>query len=125
MRVAALTFALLVACSPALAEEKTRTWTGTWRNLKFRTTGRLKCTAVTKDGKTWDGTFEGAFQGRKFKYKAKFQAKPGRGRTNLSGTAAIDGAKYTWTGYIRGTTLSGKFRASNGYYGNFGLKEVK
>jgi hypothetical protein len=125
MKNAVLTFALIFVCSPAFAEETTKVWQGTWRNLKFRTTGTLKCTAVTKDGKNWDGTFEGVFQGRKFRYKAKFVGKPGRGRTDLSGKATIDGAKYQWTGYIRGTALSGKFRASNGYFGNFGLKEVK
>jgi hypothetical protein len=126
MRTAVLTCVLILVCSPAFAEETTKTWQGTWRNLKFRTTGTLKCTAVTKDdGKTWDGTFDGVFQGSRFSYKAKFAGKPGRGRTDLSGDATIDGAKYQWTGYIRGTTLYGKFRASNGYFGNFGLKETK
>jgi hypothetical protein len=126
MRTALLTLALVLAGSPAFAEETTKTWQGTWRNLRFRTIGMLKCAAVTKDdGKTWDGTFEGVFRGRKFRYKARFQGKPGRGQTDLSGTATIDGARYQWTGYIKGTTLYGKFRSSNGYYGNFGLKETK
>jgi hypothetical protein len=125
MRTAVVTLALVFASSPAFSEKTTKSWQGTWRNLRFRTSGALKCTAVSKDGKTWDGTFEGVFRGRKFRYKAGFQGKPGRGRTDLSGTATIDGAKYQWTGYIKGATLYGKFRSSNGYYGNFSLKETK
>ena len=118
-----LAIGLVLACTPAFAAETTKTWQGTWKNIRYRTTGPLKCTATSKDGKTWSAKFDGLFRRRKFSYRVKFQGKPGRRQTTLSGTATIDGARYRWTGRIKGKILYGKFRSSNGYYGNFTLRE--
>lgn len=106
-------------------DAKSKTWAGTWTNKKYNTTGPLKCVATPgKDGK-WKATFTGKFQGDPFKYQAEFSSKPGKGMTLLAGKSKVRGHDYQWTGNIKGTTLTGKYNSSVGYYGNFVLKEPR
>jgi hypothetical protein len=107
----------------ALAEEE-KTWEGTWTNQRFNTTGPLKCVAQTEKDGSWKATFSGKFQGRPFSYDVTFKSKPGKGREDLSGNAKVNGYKYQWTGVLKGDSLTGRYRASNGYYGNFVLKST-
>jgi hypothetical protein len=105
----------------ALAREE-KTWEGTWTNKRYDTTGSLKCVAQPgKDG-TWKATFSGDFQGRAFSYDVTFKGKQGKGGEALSGSSTVNGYKYQWTGTLKGDTLTGRYRASNGYFGDFVLK---
>jgi hypothetical protein len=118
------TTAALVALlgTSAFAGEK-KTWEGTWNNKLYGTSGTMKCVAEEgKDG-VWTANFSGVFQGEKFSYDVTFDGKPGKGQTDLSGTATIRNHKYEWTGSIKGDTLRGKYKANSGYNGDFVLKE--
>ena len=107
------------------AEEETKTWTGTWNNKKYGTSGPLKCVA-THDGKgTWTATFTGTFQRDPFEYPAEFQAEKKGRQTLLSGKSTIRGHKYQWKGAFKGTQLLGQYTSSVGYYGTFVLKESR
>lgn len=105
--------------------QDTKTWEGNWVNKKFNTTGPLRCVLKINDDGTWEGTFTGTFQGDPFEYQAVFQAKKSGRTTNLAGTAEIRGAKYECVGQVRGDTLAAQYRATNGYFGQFQLKEAK
>jgi hypothetical protein len=120
---------IVVACvflcsfaAMARAEDREKTWEGTWTNKRFGTTGSLKCVATPEKDGTWKATFSGKFQGRPFSYDVTFKAKPGKGQEALSGSAKVNGYKYQWTGVMKGDTLTGRYRANNGYYGDFSLK---
>lgn len=123
MRLSLSVVPILLFAVP-LAAEETKTWQGTWRNLRYGTSGPLRCTATTADGKTYKATFDGMFRRSKFSFKANFAARKGRGQTNIGGTAVVEGDRYQWTGYIRGNTLYGRFRSQKGYFGFFQLKQV-
>jgi hypothetical protein len=109
--------------SSAFALDDAKTWEGTWVNKLYNTNGTMKCVATEKDG-TWKANFSGVFQGEKFSYDVTFDGKPGKGQTDLSGTATIRNHQYEWTGSIKGNTLTGKYKANSGYNGDFVLKEV-
>ncbi|MGL4464910.1 MAG: hypothetical protein ACRC1K_22390 [Planctomycetia bacterium] len=109
----------------AQAAEQEKVWKGTWKNRKFNTTGPLQCTAVSKDGKTWEAKFKGTFKGDPFEYPATFDAVKKGAAQNLSGTAQLDGDRYQWTGSIKGKRLEGRFRSLKGNNGEFVLEEVK
>lgn len=104
---------------------ETRTWEGKWNNRKYKTTGPLKCVATSDDKGVWKATFTGLFKGDPFKYQATFQSRLNGKQLNLAGGATIRGHKYQWTGFMKGTTLSGKYKSNIGYYGEFVLKEKK
>lgn len=119
---------LMVASSVSAfaADEESKTWSGRWNNKRYNTTGTLTCNATTRDGgKTFTAKFEGLFKGEKFSYDVKFNGTKAKGRTNLKGTATLDGDRYQWAGYIRGNTLFGQFKSLKKYYGSFTLKEGK
>ena len=125
-------FTLLILSSLALlsfvpgemrAEEKTRTWTGTWNNKKYGTSGPLKCVAKTDGQGNWDAIFTGEFKRDPFKYTAKFKSMEKGRQTLLSGDATIRGHKYQWQGAMKGNTLTGQYKSTVGYYGQFVLKE--
>src|SRR5436190_22513070 len=108
---------LVVVCSftsAALAEEE-KTWEGTWTNKRYGTTGRMKCVGTKQKNGSWKATFSGKFQGRDFSYTVTFKSKAGKGQEALSGTATINRARYQWTGTLKGDTLTGNYRSSNGY----------
>lgn len=121
-----LLIALFMMSSVSLLEAgEMRTWEGKWNNRKYNTTGPLKCVATSDDKGVWKATFTGLFKGDPFKYKATFQSQPKGKQLNLAGTATIRGHKYQWAGFMKGTTLSGKYKSNIGYYGEFVLKEKK
>jgi hypothetical protein len=101
----------------------TRTWEGTWNNLKHTSDGPLKCVATEVESGLWEGTFTGVFQGDPFTYDATFQARPGRqGTFNLSGTSIIRDHEYQWTGMMRGQELRGRYNSTDGSDGEFVLQ---
>lgn len=126
--VAAVVLAGVVATGTAplrAADDAEKVWTGTWRNRKYNTTGPLKCTAKIKDGKTWEGRFQGTFMKDPFDYTVTFAAtKKGTG-TAFQGKAELDGDGYEWTGALQGKTFTGQFRSLKGYFGEFVLQEAK
>lgn len=115
---------MLIAAS-AFAQDTAKTWEGTWVNKKYNSNGTMTC--VAKEGKNgvWTANFSGVFMGQKFSFDVKFQAKPGKGQSDLSGTATVRNAQYEWTGAMKGDKLTGKYTANNGYNGDFELTEVK
>lgn len=123
-RLLLISFMILLSASQLKAGEQ-RTWEGKWNNRKYNTTGPLKCVATSDDKGTWKATFTGLFKGDPFKYEATFQSKPNGKLLNLAGTATIRGHKYQWIGLMNENTLSGKYKSSIGYYGEFVLKEKK
>lgn len=119
-RVLALT--LLFAVSLQAEETEKKVWEGTWKNRKFNTTGPLKCTASSEDGKKWKATFDGKFMGEDFSYEAEFTGKKARNQINLSGKATLDGDRYEWAGHMKDAQLFGTFRSLKGYFGEFVLE---
>lgn len=121
---------ILIACCALssfslLDAGETRTWEGKWNNRKYNTTGPLKCVATTNDKGVWQATFTGLFKGDPFKYEATFQSRANGKQLNLAGDATIRGHKYQWTGFMKDTTLRGKYKSDIGYYGEFVLQEKK
>lgn len=115
--------AFFLASSLHAGEEKT--WEGKWNNKRFGTSGPLKCVATeTEDGK-WKATFSGKFQGEGFTYDVTFDGTPGKGQTDLSGTATVSGQGYQWTGSIKGKQLKGKYKSDGANFGEFTLTEAK
>lgn len=121
--VARILALMLIFAGVLRAQETERIWEGTWKNRKFNTTGPLKCTASTEDGKTWKATFDGKFMGEDFSYETEFSAKKARKQLNLSGKATLDGDRYEWAGHMKDDQLFGKFRSLKGYFGEFILTE--
>ena len=126
MRIATLLCAFTLAATPAFAADGDGfTGSGTWNNKRYGTRGPLQCVATSKDGKTWTATFTGKFRRSPFKFNAKFASKKVKNRTNLGGTAVVDGDRYRWSGYIQGNKLVGQFRSQKGYFGGFVLNRAK
>lgn len=119
--LAAAALALAVTAVPLFADE--RTFEGAWTNRKFRTNGVMKCVATPGENGMWKATFSGNFQGRPYSYDVEFQSRPGQGQTAFAGTAKIQNHNYEWAGALKGDTLTGRYRADNGYFGEFVLKE--
>ncbi|MEQ8791276.1 MAG: hypothetical protein RIC55_33755 [Pirellulaceae bacterium] len=113
----------LVCCGPLAAEEGAKSFSGQWKNYKFKTSGPLSCSASPKGDDAWQGRFQGTFMGDPFDYTVTFASMTKGNQTNLQGTAELDGDRYQWTGYMKGDTLYGKFRSQKGYFGEFVLKE--
>lgn len=118
-----LTVFVALLGSPLLAQDSERTWEGRWNNQKYNTNGPLKCVAASGEVGEWKATFSGLFGATPFTYDVTFQGKPGGGQQALSGTSTIQGYRYDWTGSLKGTTLTGRYRGRNGYFGQFVLKE--
>lgn len=125
MRFAFLFATIALIATPAFAAEgESFTGSGTWNNKRYGTRGPLNCVAESKDGKTWKATFTGKFRRSPFKFNAKFAGTKAKGRTNLKGTAIVDGDRYQWAGSIKGNVLNGQFRSQKGYFGNFTLRKA-
>jgi hypothetical protein len=121
-----LTLLLILLCgAPLAADEEERVWEGRWNNRKYNTNGPLKCVATETDDGTWKATFSGTFKGDPFSYEVTFQSKQARNRTDLAGKAVIRGHNYQWTGALSGNRLTGRYRSSVGYFGEFVLTESK
>jgi hypothetical protein len=121
----ALIAALATTDGVGLAQDKEKSWQGTWNNRRAGTTGPLRCTATPKDDKTWEADFEGMFMTRRFNYTVTLATARRSGRTLLQGTATIDGDEYRWEGYTDGRVLFGRFRSAKGNNGEFRLQESK
>jgi hypothetical protein len=116
-------FGMTVVAVPIRAEGETKTYQGSWTNLKYRTNGTMQCVATPHADGKWTATFSGTFQGRRFSYDVEFQSRPAQNQTALAGKAVIDNRNYECTGVMRGNTLAGRYRADNGYFGEFLLRE--
>lgn len=114
---------LALICSTAFAEENSTTWQGRWNNRKYNTSGPLKCVATETEKGEWKATFSGTFKGDPFSYDATFQSKQSRNQFDLSGKATIRGHQYEWVGVMKGQRLSGRYRSSVGYFGEFVLQQ--
>lgn len=108
----------IVSAAPAVS----KTWSGTWNNKKYGTSGRIVCNAKPK-GSKWSAKFTGIALGESFKYGAKVKSVSKGSRLELTGVTTVDGSKYTWTGYIEGRKFVGRYRAANGYNGSFVMTE--
>jgi hypothetical protein len=113
----------LTCCCPLAAQEGVKTFSGQWKNYKYKPSGTRSCTATPQGDDAWKGRFQGKFKGDPFDYTVTFAARTKGGQTNLQGTAELDGDRFQWTGYMKGDTLYGKFRSLKGYYGEFVLKK--
>jgi hypothetical protein len=127
---AALLVCLIFGCLSALglrvmAADATKSWSGTWNNNKFKTTGELTCTVVGEQNGQWIAKFTGTGLGKPFNYTALVTAKTNGPATTLQGTARIDGDNYQWSGSISGPTLVGSFRSTTGNNGAFRLQTKK
>lgn len=113
---------LLVPLRPAEAADATKSWTGTWNNKKYNTTGALTCTVVGEQNGQWIAKFTGTALGKPISYTALMTPKQSGERTSLSGVTKVDGFDYQWSGAISGKSLTGSYRASNGNNGDFKLQ---
>jgi hypothetical protein len=113
------------ASSPAADDDQpaAKSWSGTWMNRKYNSSGPLKCTATRTDDETAQATFSGTFMKDPFSYDVTVSTRQERDRTVLTGTAELDGDRYEWSGYVRGKVLYGQFRSLKGHNGEFRLTE--
>ncbi|NOX99484.1 MAG: hypothetical protein GXP30_07115 [Verrucomicrobia bacterium] len=103
---------------------ETKTWNGKWTNKKYGTSGKIVCKA-SPQGDTWEAKFTGVALGEPFAYGATVKATMKGAKQVLKGVSNVDGATYTWTGYISGGKFVGKYKASNGFRGTFSMRESK
>jgi hypothetical protein len=99
-----------------------KSWSGTWNNKKYGTSGPLTCTIVGEENGQWIAKFSGMALGKPISYNAIITHKEAGGRTTLSGTTKVDGGDYQWSGAITGTSFTGTYRASNGNNGDLRLQ---
>jgi hypothetical protein len=121
----AAVFLLSAPLDTVAAEATTKTWSGTWDNRKYKTSGPLKCTATTKDSSSWQAKFTGEGLGKPFGYDATIKITNRGGRLVLSGTTSVDGEAYQWSGYVQGNYLVGSYRSASGNNGSFKLQESR
>jgi hypothetical protein len=108
------------ACSLALlAAASADEWHGTWTNKRTRSSGKLHCVTNADGQGKWKATFSGSFEGRPFKYRVSFRSS-GSGDA-VAGTALISNRRYRWEGTLSPEKLTGRYRADNGYFGDFEL----
>jgi hypothetical protein len=122
--VVAAPMLLLVREISAAEPPTAKTWSGTWMNRKYKTSGPLKCVAVRQDDGTVAATFSGKFVNDPFSYDVTIDTKSEKDRTVLVGKATLDGDKYEWSGYVRGKNLTGQFKSLKGHNGEFKLEET-
>lgn len=94
-------------------------WSGTWKNAKAGTSGRLSCSAEPGDGDQWRATFTGEFKGSEFRHDIRMRGTPDGNAVRFEGTADLDGDDYEWTGRASGNTFTGQFRSVSGNRGGF------
>ncbi|MEW6305178.1 MAG: hypothetical protein AB1705_17010 [Verrucomicrobiota bacterium] len=100
----------------------TQSWSGTWNNRRYNTSGPLTCTIVGEQGGQWMARFTGTGVGRQFNYIALITVRRNGNVMSLQGSTRVDGDNYQWTGTISGTTMTGSFRSNNGNNGEFRLQ---
>ena len=97
-------------------------WSGTWNNRKYNTSGPLTCTVIGEENGQWIAKFTGTALGKPISYTAMITPKPGTGRTTLTGTTRIDGSIYNLSGAVAGNSLTGSYTAANGNNGEIRLQ---
>ena len=113
----------LASADDTKSDPSTVVYKGTWVNRKMGSSGPLQCSVEPgEDDAEWAAVFTGKFKGEGFKYEVKFAATKAGTKTNLKGSAKIDGDPYEWTGAIKGEAFSVKYRSEKGYNGEFTLK---
>jgi len=117
MRTVFTTTCSLVLLAAASADE----WRGTWTNKRTRSSGTLHCVTRPDGHGKWKATFSGTFEGRPFKYRVTFRSA-GSGDV-VSGAAVISNRKYKWEGTLSPEKLTGRYKADNGYFGDFTLRK--
>ena len=116
---------LILPDHPALAADANKSWSGTWNNQKFKTTGPLTCAVIGDQNGQWIARFTGTGLGRPFNYTALITVRTNGNVMTLQGTAKVDGDNYQWSGSINGPTLAGSFRSGTGNNGDFRLQAKK
>ncbi|HEY1172769.1 MAG TPA: hypothetical protein VGH19_15485 [Verrucomicrobiae bacterium] len=104
---------------------KNKSWSGTWNNKKYNTTGELTCAIIGEQNGQWIARFTGTGLGKPFNYTALITHKTVGTNTTMQGTTRVDGDMYNWTGTISGQNMTGGFRSTTGNNGQFVLKEKK
>lgn len=104
---------------------KTKSWSGTWNNKKYNTTGELTCSIIGEQNGQWIARFTGTGLGKPFNYTALITHKTVGTNTTMQGTTRVDGDMYNWSGTISGANMTGSFRSGTGNNGQFVLKEKK
>ena len=90
------TVAVLVLPSISTCFAGDRVYEGSWNTTNRKLDGVMTCVVSQSGPQKWQGRFYGVWQGVAFDYKVPFSGPT----TDLSGTAQIDGADYTWKGRI-------------------------
>jgi hypothetical protein len=96
-------------------------YVGSWKTTNRKLDGLMTCAIKDLGEDKWQGRFYGVWQGIPFDYTVAFTGP----RSDLHGTATIDGASYIWTGNITSqapAVFKGTFGGSR-YAGSFELKE--
>ncbi len=117
-----LVLAMLAPIATQAADPPSKSWSGTWNNKKYKTTGPLTCTVTSSKGGNWQATFSGTGLGNPFSYPATLKAMEKGGRIYLAGSTKVDGEAYRWSGYIQGQVLAGSYKSATGNNGTFSLK---
>jgi len=110
---------------PLLAADATKSWSGTWSNKKFNTTGALTCSVIGNQNKQWIARFTGTGLGKPFNYTALITTTTNGNVISLSGTTKVDGDNYQWSGSVNGANMTGSFRSGTGNNGEFRLQAKK
>jgi hypothetical protein len=112
---------VLPSISSSLAGD--RVYEGSWHTTNRKLDGVMTCVVSEAGPEKWQGRFYGVWQGVAFDYKVPFSGPS----TDLSGTAQIDGADYTWKGRITEGEPDGFVGTFGGsrYSGYFKLKEKR
>ena len=116
--------ALLISLTTISHAEGERSFAGRWNNRRTGSSGQMTCTAKEVAAGKWNAVFRGAFQGKPFEYKVEFQSRASGAAMQLVGQANISGANYQWDGAIQASQLRGRYKASNGWNGEFILNET-
>jgi hypothetical protein len=110
---------------PLLAADAAKSWSGTWSNRKFNTTGALTCTVIGNQNNQWIARFTGTGLGKPFNYTALITTRTNGSVVSLSGTTKVDGDNYQWSGSVNGASMTGSFRSGTGNNGDFRLQAKK
>jgi hypothetical protein len=109
---------LLTWCAPSVAQDR---YEGTWNTTNRKLDGRMTCVVREVASGSWEGRFYGVWNGQSFDYTVPFTGD----RSELRGTANIDGADYTWRGVLSNDApgrFKGTFTGSR-YEGYFDLQK--
>ena len=112
---------LLVWTATSAAAAKDVIYEGPWRTTNRMLDGVMTCRVTDLGAEKWRGRFYGVWQGVPFDYTVNFTGP----RSQLRGTATIDGAEYSWVGTLDSAgRFMGKFGGSR-YEGYFEMQEKK